>query len=374
MIFNKGLPQGISVLRQLNSQAGPQTINLGLGKPFIDMPPRLRQLAIETLSNNSLKFDYTDNAGIPELRSLLAARYGLPDGSLFITHGAQEGLAAAALAVLNPGDEVLIPDPSFLAYDKMSTIMHASVRYFALKEVGHNFEYDISEIKKNITAKTRILFLCSPNNPNGAFFPERDLKELALLAEKQNFIILMDEVYGELSFHKEYRPAALLSPSIVSINSLSKSHALTGWRLGWLACQDKDFLNKCIVAHQYLLTSSSTPAQQLILAMLKKGELFKQVRDAFNKAYLNKRNLFFENAPKIRHLINAPEGSFYLFPPVPMEYEAAEDFCAKLLKEDNVLVVPGSVFGKLGKKHYRISYAADDEQLKRAAQIINSKY
>ena len=369
---NRGLALGVSRIRELNSLAKPNTINLGLGKPSVDMPAEIRALLGPDWARESM--EYSDNAGLPELREKLARFYGFKKDELWIAPGAQGATTAALIAMLNPGDEVLCPNPGFLAYDKAAEMVQARPVFYRLKKKGANFHFDIGEILKKVSSRTRVVMVGSPNNPTGSILSDEDYKELAHELRKKKVWILSDEVYGELHYRQEYRAAATLSERIVSVNSFSKSLALTGWRIGWMATQDEVITKKAIVAHQYVSTCSSVPAQRLILKVLSKPGVYESVRDGFRREYASKSALFFAAlSEKAREGVSLPEAGFFLFLPTPAGIDG-DAFAKKLLEKDNLLVMPGSIFGSLGKNFVRLSLATSEDALLKSAKILNKFY
>lgn len=370
---NKGVESTVSRIRALNALAGPKTINLGLGKPSVDMPEKLRDLIDPTWLRRSM--EYADNAGIPELRQRFANHYGMGVDNFMIAHGAQGATTCALLAILNPGDDVLVPDPGFLAYEKTVAMLHGKTRFYPLKKVGATFHYDAKSAIERIRPNTRAIFVCSPNNPTGSMLSDEAMIEIAAAARKVGAWVLSDEVYGELQFEQAYRPAALLAENIVSLNSLSKSHAMTGWRLGWLACQNERFVSRSIVANQYKNTGSSTPAQQLALAMFDKKGLFEEIIQDFRAEYAQSMRNFFAPLPaSLKAQVEMPGGSFYAFLPAPKQFKTGDDFAKQLLIDHQILGIPGSVFGKIGKRFIRFSIAGSELNIKRAAAALAKVY
>jgi aspartate/methionine/tyrosine aminotransferase len=369
---NKKLPAGISLLRQLNSRALPTTLNIGLGKPEIDMPESIRALVGPAIQES--KLDYTENAGDLGTREKLAKKFSLSSGkALTFTHGAQEGLMAALLAILNTGDEVLIPDPGFLAYAPMVKMLGGKPVLYALQKKNGAYEHDLAAIGKKITSRTKAIIISSPGNPTGCDLSRDELDALLTLTERKKILILSDEVYGMLHFKTPYRPFAVLHERVISINSFSKSHALTGWRIGFIACENPELAQACLVAHQYIATCASVPSQRL-LGRLLDSSLFETVADDFRKHYAQKLELFRrESSEALRVKTPTACGGFYLFPELPKKQNSLE-FCEILLKKENVLAIPGSVFGKKGESSIRLSLALPDASVKKAAQVLSKFY
>ena len=373
--MNKFLPQEISKLRAFSQKANTDTIHMGLGKPFEDMPVLLRNLAKEILENRSLKMDYTENGGLLPVRTLLESHYRLRPGSLLLSHGAQEGIFASLFALLNAGDEVLLPNPGFVGYAPIVQGLGAKAVFYPLASSKTGFEYSIDLIEKKVSRKTKVILINAPANPTGTTATAEFVLELAKRFPKLK--ILSDEVYGELHFLDPYIPFCRYAKNIISINAFSKSHALTGWRIGWVGCEDTKIMQKILVAHQYIATCASVPAQHLIGALLSDQHpgLFDQIRDAYCAAYLVRRDEFFRGLdPELRNRTAVPEAGFYAFLPIPKKFSSSLKFAEKLLEKKNVLVTPGEFFGSLGKRYVRISYATSIENIKLACERIHDLY
>jgi aspartate/methionine/tyrosine aminotransferase len=288
-------------------------------------------------------------------------------------HGAQEGLMASVMATLNPGDEVLVPDPGFLSYPTMVKILGGKPVPYALRKSSSGYAHDLAAIKKKITSRTRAIIISSPGNPTGCDFTDEDLNALLKIIARKKIVILSDEVYGMLHFRKPYAPLATKDSRVISINSFSKSHALTGWRIGFIACEDAALSQACLVAHQYIATCASVPAQRL-LGKLLVSPLYGSTVQHYRDRYQKKLELFLDSSSDVlREKIPHACGGFYLFPELPKKQKSLE-FCESLLKKENVLAIPGSVFGKKGEGSIRLSLAISDEKVIRAAKILSKYY
>ena len=369
---NHGLPAGISMLRALAMQAKPSTLNLGLGKPEEDMPGEIRALAETSLLAH--RMDYTENAGDLGIRAKLAKQISVTDGKkLVLTHGAQEALMASLIALLNRNDEVLIPDPGFLAYAPMIKILGAKPVAYRLKKTSVGFAHDLRSMTAKINSRTRAILLSSPGNPTGCDLHEELVIELCKIIGRKKIVILSDEVYGMLHFTKPYLPLARLDDRVISISSFSKSHALTGWRIGYLACENSALLQSTLIAHQYLATCASVPAQHLLGELLSTRH-FLEIPHHYREVYHAKLKLFANSSSEaLRAKIPKACGGFYLFPELP-EKENSLQFCERMLKEEDLLVIPGSAFGKFGEGSVRLSLALPDDQIKKAAIILSKAY
>lgn len=372
--MNKGLPNKISQLRSFSAQAREGTLNLGLGKPYEDMPDPLRELAATMLINKNFRQDYSENAGFAGVRGLLEEHYHLPKGCTILTHGSQEGIYSVLATLLNPGDEVLIPNPGFVAYEPMVRMNQGKTKAYPLKKIGTSFEYDLDLILKSLSPKTKIVILNSPANPSGSLVHHSAVSALAKVLKKRGIFIVSDEVYAELDYSEPYVPLCLYGPNIISVNSFSKSHALTGWRIGWAACTDPKVMAKILVAHQYISTCASVPAQHLIRLLLSDNFLFESIRDQYCADYLLKRDIFFKALGKAAESFTRPQAGFYAFLPIPKKFSSSLKFASSLLAQKNILVIPGEFFGSAGKKFVRVSYSAKNESLKVAGETISKYY
>jgi aspartate aminotransferase len=366
---NQLIPTQISQLRQFSSRAKPDTINLGLGKPFVDTPIELKELAKKVIDTSAL--DYSDNAGSKELRLAIAKKFSLSVDNICVTHGAQEGLMISLMGLLNPGDEVLISNPAFVAYETMIKMLGGIPRLFELDYHHQAFHYDINEILKNISVKTKIVIVGRLANPTGSDLKQDEIIFLASELKKKNIILITDEVYSELHFSTPYLPAAKMADNIISINSLSKSHALTGWRIGYVLFQDEYLLKKIIVAHQYIGTCATRVSQNLAQNIFEDEVLYHSIINSFKDYYSKNFDIFLSNTglntPK-------PQGSFYLFQEIPGKFETDFEFAEYFLQKENILVLPGSIFGDLGKRFVRIALSIKHDQIEKISFAFKKYY
>lgn len=339
-------------------------MNLGLGQPYEDMPPQLRERMGKWLAKH--KLGYTPNAGRMDLRELIGKRYGLDPAGVSICHGAQEGLTAAAKCLLKPGEELLMPDPGFLAYEPMTTVVGAKPKFYKLRREGNDFVYDVDAILKACTKKTRVVIVCSPGNPTSSVMSWEDRKILLKELAKRKIFLLSDDVYSELDTKFPYKPASAESKWAVTVNSWSKSLALTGWRIGFVHTDHPELRRKMIAAHQYFITCVSHPAQVLLLETLQEEGLYDSIVQGYRSEYKQKLERVLGRIP-VQARVSLPSGGFYLFLPSP---RSAEKVVEEMLTKHDLLIVPGGYFGKEGKKFLRVSVSASDETLDRAAGIL----
>lgn len=363
-----------SIIRQIYDRAPADAINLGLGEPDFPTPEVIRNQAIDFIKQGKIR--YSANAGLLELRRAVAGHYGdvAKYEGVCITNGSQEALFVALMALINPGDEVLLPDPGFLAYPTIARMAGGAPVFYKLP-AANNFEFDESEFKKKVSAKTRAAIITSPSNPTGRVLKPADLKSIAGALKDTGTIVISDEIYRELYF--EERPASIAnfySPTIV-ISGLSKSHAMTGWRLGW-AYGDPSIIRHLIVMHQYATSCASTISQRAALAAFSdegraanerlRADL-KTRRDFMIEMIDQELNKDMAQTNSLSWVV--PEGAFYLMLNVSRfgkSFEVAEKALQK-----KVITIPGAAFGDEAEGYLRLSFATDLKILEEGINRIN---
>lgn len=344
-------------------------ISLGVGEPDFDTPWHIREEGIYALEKG--KTFYTSNAGLKELRyeisNYLKRTQNIiynPDNEIIVTVGGSEAIDIGLRAMVNVGDEVVIPQPSYVSYEPCAVLAGATPVIIDLKE-ENEFRLTANELKNAITNKTRILILPFPNNPTGAIMEQKDLEEIARVCIENDIYVMSDEIYGELSYkekHVSIASIAGLKERTILINGFSKAYAMTGWRLGY-ACGPKEIIEQMVKIHQYAIMCAPTTSQYSAVEALKKGdEDVKLMRESYNQ-----RRRFLMNAFKEMGLkCFEPYGAFYVFPCIKEFGMTSEEFAMKFLEEEHVAVVPGTAFGDSGEGFLRISYAYSIENLKKA--------
>lgn len=344
-------------------------ISLGVGEPDFDTPWHIREEGIYALEKG--KTFYTSNAGLKELRyeisNYLKRTQNIiynPDNEIIVTVGGSEAIDIALRAMVNVGDEVVIPQPSYVSYEPCAVLAGATPVIIDLKE-ENEFRLTANELKNAITNKTRILILPFPNNPTGAIMEQKDLEEIARVCIENDIYVMSDEIYGELSYkekHVSIASIAGMKERTILINGFSKAYAMTGWRLGY-ACGPKEIIEQMVKIHQYAIMCAPTTSQYSAVEALKKGdEDVKLMRESYNQ-----RRRFLMNAFKeIGLKCFEPYGAFYVFPCIKEFGMTSEEFAMKFLEEEHVAVVPGTAFGDSGEGFLRISYAYSIENLKKA--------
>lgn len=348
-------------------------ISLGVGEPDFDTPWHIREEGIYALEKG--KTFYTSNAGLKELRqeinNYLKRTQNIsynPDNEIIVTVGGSEAIDIGLRAMVNAGDEVIIPQPSYVSYEPCAVLAGAKPVIIDLK-AENEFRLTAEELKNAITDKTKILILPFPNNPTGAIMERKDLEEIAKVCIENDIYVMSDEIYGELSYkekHVSIASIAGMKERTILINGFSKAYAMTGWRLGY-ACGPKEIIEQMVKIHQYAIMCAPTTSQYSAVEALKKGdEDVKFMRESYNQ-----RRRFLMNAFKEMGLeCFEPYGAFYVFPCIKEFGMTSEEFAMKFLEEEHVAVVPGTAFGDSGEGFLRISYAYSIENLKRAMERL----
>ncbi len=346
-------------------------ISLGIGEPDFDTPPAIMQAGIEAMQNGATH--YTSNAGLLELREAIAemlqARYGVtynPTDEILVTVGVSEALYLAMAALLDPGDEIIIPEPCFVSYAPTARIVGASP-VMVPTSVENEFQITAAAIQAAITKHTKVLFVASPNNPTGTVIHRERLEEIAKVAEAHNLVVISDEIYDRLVYgvgHTCFASLPAMYQRTIVLQGFSKTYAMTGWRIGYLA-GPADLVAGMSRLHQYLIMSAPTPAQWAGLKALQAGEPYVQ---AMWLEYDRRRKLVVRALNDMGLNCVEPQGAFYAFPCVKPTGMDDETFAQRLLEEARVAVIPGSGFGASGQGHIRLSYATAYERIEQALE------
>ena len=366
-------PSGIRKFFDIVSEM-KDAISLGVGAPDFDTPWFIRDEGIYSLEKG--KTFYTSNAGLKDLRKEIAAyikrtqalNYD-PDNEIIVTVGGSEAIDIGLRAVINPGDEVIIPQPSYVSYAPCALLSGAKPVIINLK-AENEFRLTPQELIEAITEKTKVLILPYPNNPTGAIMEREDLEKIAKIVVEKDILVMSDEIYSALTYKGRHVSIASLEgmkERTILINGFSKAYAMTGWRLGY-ACGPKDIIKQMTKIHQFAIMCAPTTSQYAAVTALKKGdEAVEQMRLSYNQ-----RRRFLMNAFKEMGLdCFEPYGAFYVFPCIKEFSMTSEEFATKLLMEEKVAVVPGTAFGDCGEGFLRISYAYSLENLKEAVSRIH---
>lgn len=348
-------------------------ISLGVGEPDFDTPWFIRDEGIFSLERG--RTFYTSNAGLKDLRQEIANYIKRtqnidydPNSEIIVTVGGSEAIDIGLRAVINPGDEVIIPQPSYVSYEPCAILADAKPVIIDLK-AENDFRLTPDELLGAITDKTKVLILPFPNNPTGAIMENEDLEKIAKIVIENDILVMSDEIYSALTYKGKHVSIASLDgmkERTILINGFSKAYAMTGWRLGY-ACGPKEIIRQMTKIHQYAIMCAPTTSQYAAVEALKKGdEEVEKMRQSYNQ-----RRRFLMNAFKEMGLdCFEPFGAFYVFPCIKEFNMTSEEFATRLLTEEKVAVVPGSAFGDCGEGFLRISYAYSIENLKEAISRI----
>ncbi len=359
-------PSGIRKFFDVVSEM-PGAISLGVGEPDFDTPYVVREEGIYALEQG--KTYYTANAGLKELREeisyYLNRKYGLdyiPDKEIVVTVGGSEGIDLALRCMINPGDEVLIPQPCFVSYAPCAIMADATPVYINLKE-ENEFKLTKEELAASITDKTKILMLAYPSNPTGAIMTKEELKELVPIIIEHDLYVISDEIYSELTYDNKHCSIASLpgmKERTIVINGFSKSFAMTGWRLGY-ACGPKNIMEQILKLHQFAIMCAPTNSQFAAVEALRNCD---DDVDKMVEAYNQRRRFLIHQLKEIGIECFEPYGAFYIFPSIKKFGMSSEEFANRLLQEQKLAVIPGTAFGACGEGFVRISYAYSIENLK----------
>ncbi len=347
----------------------PDAISLGVGEPDFDTPWIVREEGIYSLEKG--RTFYTSNAGLQELKNeisfYLERKQGLnynPKTEIMVTVGGSEGIDVALRALINPGDEIILPEPCYVSYLPCITLADGVPVQIDLKE-ENEFKLTPEELLGAITDKTKALILTFPNNPTGAVMTKEDLAPLVDIIIEKDIIVISDEIYSELTYGSNHVSIASfpgMKERTILINGFSKAYAMTGWRLGY-ACAPKMILEQMLKIHQFAIMCAPTTSQYAAVTALRHCDgAVQEMKEAYNQ-----RRRFVLNAFKEMGLqCFEPRGAFYAFPCIKEFGMTSDDFAMKFLEEEKVAVVPGTAFGNCGEGFLRISYAYSIEELKEA--------
>ena len=371
-------PSGIRKFFDLLGDRG-DVISLTVGEPDFMTPYHIREAGIESLEKG--RTFYTSNNGILELRreicNYLNRRFGLayePKSEVIVTVGGSEAIDLTVRALIEPGDEAIIPVPSFVCYGPIVELAHGKPVFIETKEED-NFKLRPEALRAAITPKTKLLILPYPNNPTGAVMTKDELEEIAQILEGTNIMVLSDEIYGELTYgrrHTAFATVGNMWERTITVSGFSKAYAMTGWRLGYL-CAPKELVTQMHKIHQYAIMCAPTTSQLAAIEALKHGDPdIEMMANEYNR----RRKYILDGLRKMGIDTFEAEGAFYVFPRIGKFGLSSDDFCQKLLDEKGVAIVPGNAFGDCGEGYARISYAYSvehiTEALKRMREFIKT--
>lgn len=349
-------------------------ISLTVGQPDFVTPWNIREAAIESLEKG--KTYYTSNSGLIEFRKEIAAylerRFSVsydPSKEMIVTVGGSEAIDLAIRAIVEPGDEVLVVEPSYVCYTPI-TELTGGVPISVPTREEDKFKLTPELLKKYITPKTKMLILPYPNNPTGAIMTKEDLRKIADVVKDTNIVVLTDEIYGELTYgRKHFSFAALedMRDRTIYVGGFSKSYAMTGWRLGYV-CAPREITKQMLKIHQYAIMCAPTSSQYAgIIAARDGDEEIEYMKDCYNQ----RRRMLLSGLNEIGLTCFEPEGAFYVFPNISGYGLTSEQFCEKLLYDEKCAIVPGSAFGESGEGFARVSYAYSVEHISRAIDRLD---
>lgn len=344
-------------------------ISLGVGEPDFVTPWNIREAGIYSLEKGHTH--YSSNAGFLELRDeisrYLHRRFELsyhPEDEILVTVGGSEGIDLALRALVGPGDEVIIPEPSFVAYQGCTTFTGATPKVIELK-AENEFKLTKEELLAAITPKTKVLIMPFPNNPTGAIMTKEELQDIVDVIKDRNIVIISDEIYAELTYETKHVSIASfeeVKDQTLLINGFSKAYAMTGWRLGY-ACGPKTLIQAMKKIHQYAIMCSPTTSQYAAIEAMRNGDASVEM---MVKEYNRRRRVLVDGFRKLGLDCFEPLGAFYVFPCIKSTGLSSDEFCEQLLLSEKVLAVPGNAFGACGEGYIRACYAASYEDIKEA--------
>ena len=359
-------PSGIRKFFDIASEMD-DVISLGVGEPDFDTPWRIREEGIFSLERG--RTFYTSNAGLQELRDEICRYLDRkihvsydPKKETMVTVGGSEAIDVALRCMLDPGDEVLIPQPSYVSYVPC-TIMADGVPVIVELKNENEFKLTVEDMEKKITGRTKILVMPFPNNPTGSIMTREDLEPVAEFVKEHDLYVISDEIYSELSYKGDHVSIASLPgmrERTIVINGFSKGFAMTGWRLGY-CCGPEAILKQMIKLHQFAIMCAPTNSQYAAVEGLRNCE---EEVEEMRKAYNQRRRFLMHEFARMGLECFEPYGAFYVFPSIEEFQMSSDEFATRLLKEERVAVVPGSAFGECGEGFLRISYAYSLEDLK----------
>lgn len=367
-------PSGIRKFFDIVSEM-KDAISLGVGEPDFDTPWHIRDEGIYALEKG--KTFYTSNAGLKELRCEISnylkrtqnITYN-PMHEILVTVGGSEAIDIGLRAIINPGDEVIIPQPSYVSYVPCAVLAGAKPVIIDLK-AENDFRLTPKELESAITNKTKVLILPYPNNPTGAIMEKNDLEAIAKIIKEKDILVMSDEIYSELTYKGKHVSIASIKgmqERTLLINGFSKSYAMTGWRLGY-ACAPEPLIKQMTKIHQFAIMCAPTTSQYAAVEAIKNGD---EDVELMRRAYNQRRRFLLHEFKEMGLECFEPYGAFYVFPCIKEFGMTSEEFATKFLEEEKVAAVPGTAFGKSGEGYLRISYAYSMDNLKIALERLKN--
>lgn len=355
----------LSQIRKMFEVTNPNAINLGIGEPDFNVPENIKIAMKNSIDENDTH--YTSNKGNIELREAIADKFKKDNGietdpdNIMVTVGASEGLFMCAQAFIENGDEVILPNPSFLSYEACVKIANGTIVPVDCT-MENEFKLKSEDVQEKITDKTKAIILNSPSNPTGAVMEKEDVKAIADLSMDKDFLIISDEIYEKIIYDKKHYSPAKYSDNVITLNGFSKTYAMTGLRIGYLT-SNETYIEELLKIHQYNIACANTTAQKGAYEALTgpQDEVHKMVKE-----FQRRRDLIVGRLNEMGYETVNAEGAFYVFPKIE-----DENFVQKAAKA-GVITVPGAAFGSNGKGHVRMSYANSYENIEKAMDILES--
>ncbi len=358
----------LSEIRKMFENTNPNAINLGIGEPDFNVPDNIKNAIKNAIDDNITH--YTPNRGFENLRQAITEKFKKDNNiqtqadNIIVTTGASEALYDCGQALFEKGDEILIPDPGFLSYDAVVKLCEAKTKYVP-SPISDNFKLRADTVAEMITPNTKAIILNSPSNPTGAVMDKADVKGICELADDHDFIIISDEIYEKIIYdnNKHYSPGAY-SENVITLNGFSKTYAMTGLRIAYMACNNEDILENLLKIHQYNTACASS------LSQVAAYEALTGPQDSVNimvKKFQDRKDLIVKSLRKMGYETTDCEGAFYTFPQI----EDCENF-VKTAMNKGVITVLGKAFGPTGVNHVRMSYANSYENIEKAMHILEN--
>lgn len=356
------LDMNISGIRKMFEAAGSDAINLGLGQPDFDTPQHIKQAAIDAINNGFTA--YTAGSGIVELREELSRKFkeenyfDVDPSEIIVTSGASEALELAIASLVNPGDQVMIANPGFVSYNALVNMMGGKVSDIPLDD---ELTIRPETIIEEINPKTKAMIINSPANPTGTVQSRKDMKAFAEIADDKDITIISDEVYEHFIYEGEHVSPAQFTDNVITINAVSKTYAMTGWRIGYVAAKS-EYVEQMLKVHQYVQACANSIAQKAAFAAISGPQ---DSVALMRQEFLQRRDVLISGLKSMGIRCAIPKGAFYAFP----EVENCNEVASKLIA-NGVVVVPGTAFGEGGDGHIRISYASSMPNILKALEIM----
>ncbi len=359
-------PIELSQIRKMFEITNPNAINLGIGEPDFNVPENIKQAMKNSIDDNDTH--YTPNKGYIELREAIADKFKKDNGietnpdNIIVTVGASEALYMCAQAFIESGDEVILPNPSFLSYEACVKLADGKIIPVDCK-MENEFKLKADDVSEKITKNTKAIMLNSPSNPTGAVMEKEDIKAIADLSMDNDFLIISDEIYEKIIYDKKHCSPAKYSDNVMTLNGFSKTYAMTGLRIGYLTANE-EYTEELLKIHQYNIACASTVSQRGAYEALTgpQDEVTKMVNE-----FENRRDLIVKRLNEMGYETVNAEGAFYVFPKIE-----DKEFVQKAAKA-GVITVPGAAFGSNGENHVRMSYANSYENIEKAMNILEER-